>query len=69
MRRDHWLILGIIGAALSCLACFTPVAVVALGAVGLGAWTGHLDAVLLGLLVGFVTLIAYRCWCTGRTTS
>ena len=69
MRRDHWLILGIIGAALSCLACFTPVAVVALGAVGLGAWTGHLDTVLLGLLVGFVTLIGYRYWRTRRTTS
>jgi hypothetical protein len=40
MWRDRWLILGIIGAALSCLACLTPVAVLALGAIGLGAWTG-----------------------------
>lgn len=68
MRRARWLIAGIIGAALSCLACFTPVAVLTLGAVGLGAWTGHLDGVLLGLLVGFVMLVAYRYWSTRRTT-
>src|SRR5574341_492802 len=54
MGHDRWLVLGVIGAALSCLACLTPVAVLALGAIGLGAWTGHLDVVLLVLLVGFV---------------
>lgn len=68
MKRDRWLILGIIGAALSCLACLTPVAVLALGAIGLGAWTGHLDAVLLWLLVGFVALVVYRYW-SARTTT
>lgn len=68
MWRDRWLILGIIGAALSCLACLTPVAVLALGAIGLGAWTGRLDAVLLLLLVGFVGLIAFRYWNVRRTT-
>jgi mercuric ion transport protein len=68
MARDRWLILGIVGTVLSCLACLTPLAVVALGAIGLGAWTGHLDAVLLVLLVGFVTLIVYRYWSTRRTT-
>jgi mercuric ion transport protein len=67
MWRDRWLILGIIGAALSCLACLTPVAVLALGAIGLGAWTGHLDAVLLALLASFVTLVVYRYWRTRRT--
>ena len=68
MWRDRWLILGIIGAALSCLACLTPVAVLALGALGLGAWTGRLDAVLLLLLVGFVALVVYR-YCTARRTT
>jgi len=62
MWRDRWLILGIVGAALACVACLTPVAVLALGAIGLGAWTGRLDAVLLLLLVGFVALAAYRYW-------
>ncbi len=68
MWRDRWLILGIIGAALSCLACLTPVAVLALGAIGLGAWTGRLDVVLLLLLVGFMGLIVYRYWSARRTT-
>ena len=47
MWRDRWLTLGIIGAVVSCLACLTPVAVLALKAIGLSAWTNHLDAVLL----------------------
>jgi len=68
MWRDRLLALGIIGAVLSCLACLTPVAVLALGTIGLGAWTGHLDAALLVLVVGFVGLVVYRYWTTRRTT-
>ena len=62
MWRDRWLSLGIIGAVLSCLACLTPVAVLMFGAIGLGAWTGRLDVILLSLLIGFVMLAAYRYW-------
>lgn len=68
MWRDRWLALGIIGTALSCLACLTPVAVLALGAIGLGAWTGQLDAVLLLLLIGFVSLTVYRYWTVRKRT-
>ena len=60
MRRDWWFALGVIGAALTCLACLTPVAVLVLGAIGLGAWAGRLDAVLFLLLLGFVVLAVYR---------
>lgn len=67
MGRDRWLMLGIVGAAVSCLACLTPVAVLALGAIGLGAWTGRQDAVVLLLLVGSVALVVYGYW-TRRTT-
>ena len=42
------------------LACLTPAAVIALGAIGLGAWPGRLDAVLLPVLAGFVGLVASR---------
>ncbi len=68
MGRDRWLAVGVIDAVLSCLACLTPAAVIALGAVGLGAWAGHLDAVLLPVLVGFVALIAYRSRIARRRT-
>ncbi len=53
MRRDRWLTLGIVGTALTCLACLTPVAALVLGAVGLGAWTGHADLALVPPLFGF----------------
>ncbi len=60
MWRDRWLALGVSGAAFACLACVTPLAVVALGAIGLGAWAGRLDAVLLPVLVVFPALAVYR---------
>ena len=60
MWRDRWLVLGVIGAALTCLACLTPTLVLLLGAVGLGALTGRLDLIVLPLLIGFVGLAVYR---------
>jgi hypothetical protein len=36
------------------------VAVVALAAVGLGAWTGHVDLILLPVLIAFVVFAVYR---------
>ncbi len=66
MWRDRWLALAILGAAVTCLACLTPVAVLALGALGLGAWTGRVDLVLLPLLLGVVGLAIYRYRTTRR---
>ncbi len=60
MRRDWWFVFGVIGAALTCVACLTPLAVLALGAIGPGAWTGRLDVILLPMLLGFVVLAVYR---------
>ena len=60
MWRDRWLMLGVIGAALTCLACLTPALMVVLGAIGLGTLTGRLDLVMLPLLVGFVGFAVYR---------
>ena len=68
MWRDRWFALGIVGAVVICLACLTPAAVIALGAIGLGAWAGHLDAILLPVLIGFVGLIAYRSLIARRRT-
>ncbi|MBI2883859.1 MAG: mercury resistance system transport protein MerF [Candidatus Methylomirabilis oxyfera] len=46
-----------IGTALACIACFTPLAVTLLGVIGLAGWAGYLDYVLFPLLavcVGFL---------------
>lgn len=54
---------GIAGTVITAVCCFTPVLVVALGAVGLSAWLGWLDVVLFPLLavfVGFTALAVYR---------
>ncbi|RMF13790.1 MAG: mercury resistance system transport protein MerF [Gammaproteobacteria bacterium] len=50
---------GIIGTVVTALCCFTPVLVIVLGAVGLSAWTGYLDVVLLPALALFVALTVY----------
>ncbi len=68
MWHDRWFALGVFGAALACLSCLTPLAAVALGALGLGAWAGHLDAVLLPVLAVFVALAIYRSLVACRRT-
>ena len=50
---------GVIGTVIAALCCFTPFLVVLLGAVGLSAWLGWLDYVLLPALGIFVCLTAY----------
>lgn len=49
----------IIGTLIAAVCCFAPVLVVLLGAVGLSAWLGWLDYVLLPALVLFLALTAY----------
>lgn len=68
MWRDRWFSIGALGTLLACLACLTPIAALILGAVGLGAWTGRLDVVLLPLLVAGALLTAYRYWNARRRT-
>ena len=50
---------GIIGTVIAALCCFTPVLVILLGVVGLSAWVGWLDHVLLPALVFFIGLTIY----------
>ena len=59
-RDDRRLLrFGIIGAVIAALCCFTPLLLLLLGAVGLGALTGYLDYVLVPALVFFVGLTVY----------
>lgn len=50
---------GIIGTVIAALCCFTPVLVVLLGVVGLSAWLGWLDYVLIPALLVFVGITIY----------
>lgn len=53
---------SVAGTVLVILCCFTPILVIAIGVVGLGAFTPYLDLILfpaLGVMI-IVTILAYR---------
>jgi mercuric ion transport protein len=68
MTADRCLRVGIVGAIITALCCFTPVLAVLLGALGLAAWVGRLDLVLLPALALSLVLIGYSLW-TRRCSS
>ncbi len=51
--------IGVGGAVIAALCCFTPILVVLLGVVGLSAALGWLDFVLLPALMFFIGLTVY----------
>lgn len=53
---------GVIGSVIAAICCFTPVLVIGLGAVGLSAWLGWLDYVLLPTFALFLGITAYGLW-------
>lgn len=59
MRKNRLLTAGITGTVIAALCCFTPVLVTILGAIGLSAWLGWLDYLLLPALAGFLLLTVY----------
>lgn len=62
MNDKKILITGIVGTIFAALCCFTTVLVVLFGFVGLAAFVGYLDYVLLPALVFFVVLTIYAVW-------
>ena len=50
MKDDKLLKTGVIGTVVMVICCFTPILVIAMGAIGLGAYVSGLDWVLLPLL-------------------
>jgi len=53
---------GIVGSIIAAICCATPILVIVLGAIGLSAWLGWIDCVLLPTLVLFLELAAYGLW-------
>ncbi|MET4103944.1 mercuric ion transport protein [Roseovarius sp. MBR-78] len=53
---------GVIGTVIAAICCFTPVLAIGLGVVGLSAWLGWLDYVLLPALALFIGITAYGLW-------
>lgn len=62
MTPKNTFIASLIGTAVVALCCFTPVLVILLSALGLAAWVGYLDRVLLPLLGVLIalTVVTYR---------
>lgn len=62
MKNSTLLKTGIVGTVIAALCCFTPILIVLLGTVGLSAWLGWIDYVLLPALVLFLGLTAFGLW-------
>lgn len=60
---------GIVGSVIAAICCFTPVLVVVFGVVGLSAWLGWLDYVLLPALGIFLGMTAYGLWRRQRSAA
>lgn len=57
--RPRLMTAGIVGTVIAVICCFTPALVVVLGAIGLSAWGGWFDAVMLPGLAICIGLVVY----------
>ena len=61
--------IGVLGAALSALVCFTPLVVATFGLVGLSSWFPWVDGAFHGIFavcLGVAGFAAYRMWRTRK---
>jgi len=58
---------GLCGTIVIGICCVTPIAVIALTALGFSAMIGWLDTILLPALAGFAILTAYAFWRLRKT--
>lgn len=61
-KRSRLLRVGVIGAIITALCCFTSALVILVGVVGLSAIAGYLDLVLFPALGAFVLLTILALW-------
>ncbi|KZB71002.1 MULTISPECIES: mercury resistance system transport protein MerF [Thalassospira] len=59
MRGNTIFKTGIVGTIFAVICCFTPILVVTFGALGLSAWLGWIDYVLIPGLLLFIALALY----------
>lgn len=57
--RDRLLTTGIVGTAVAALCCLTPLLVIILAALGLSAWLGWADYVLLPAMALFPAMAVF----------
>lgn len=62
MSPKKTLMASLMGTGIVALCCFTPILVALLGALGLGALVGYLDAVLLPVLGAMMGLTVLSYW-------
>lgn len=67
MNNNKMLATGLIGTVIAALCCFTPLLVIALGAVGLSAILGYLDYILLPALGIFILMTIFALYRRQRT--
>lgn len=60
--KDRLLMTGVIGTVVAAICCFTPVTVIAFGAIGLSAAVAYLDLILLPALAIFLAITGYALW-------
>lgn len=63
------LTIGVVGTIVAAICCFTPALVVGLGVVGLSAWLGWIDDLLMPLLGVFLPITVFALWKRKRETS
>ncbi len=69
MRDRTILGIGVVGAVVAAICCFTSTLVVVLGVVGLSAWLGWIDYALLPALVVFLGIAAYGLFLVRRNAA
>lgn len=69
MTPNKFVCTGGAGSVIAALCCFTPLLVVALGALGLSAWLGWIDYVLFPALAAFLALTIYGLYLRRKATA
>lgn len=67
MKNASLLRTGVTGSVVTAVCCFTPLLIWVLPTIGLAAWLGWIDYVLLPALAGFLALTGYAFWRRRRT--